>query len=241
MFGADFELPDLGPIGANGLANPRDFLTPIACYEDRTCDFTVISKYQGKLFAAKQDHSPFDVVAWHGNYTPYKYDLDKFMVINAVKFDHAVSACFFNVLHLPYISMRSPPANGRPHSTELFMPDILPVVTLIYRDWHWTSLHSGCLRFKRIRSDQFYTDICNFQGCSFLASTYLPALLKKYSMFCRTPQFSQCSQLSRLVRVLPSLTLWYFHPDGPYKNTPSGLHIIIVSGLCRHRELSAQI
>lgn len=94
VFGVPFELPDLGPIGANGLANPRDFLTPTACYEDRSCDFTIISKYHGKLFAAKQDHSPFDVVAWHGNYAPYKYDLDKFMVINAVKFDHADPSIF---------------------------------------------------------------------------------------------------------------------------------------------------
>ncbi|XP_039261743.2 homogentisate 1,2-dioxygenase-like [Styela clava] len=94
VFGVHFTLPDLGPIGANGLANPRDFLTPVACYEDRSVDYTIISKYQSKLFCAKQDHSPFDVVAWHGNYAPYKYDLDKFMVINAVKFDHADPSIF---------------------------------------------------------------------------------------------------------------------------------------------------
>ncbi|XP_038048063.1 homogentisate 1,2-dioxygenase-like [Patiria miniata] len=94
IFSGHFVLPDLGPIGANGLANPRDFLTPKAWYEDRLCDYTVISKYQGKLFAAKQDHSPFDVVAWHGNYCPYKYDLDNFMVINAVAFDHADPSIF---------------------------------------------------------------------------------------------------------------------------------------------------
>ncbi|KAJ7400385.1 homogentisate 1,2-dioxygenase [Pitangus sulphuratus] len=91
VYGAHFELPDLGPIGANGLANPRDFLVPVAWYEDRQVPggYTVISKYQGKLFAAQQDFSPFNVVAWHGNYTPYKYHLEKFMVINAVAFDHA--------------------------------------------------------------------------------------------------------------------------------------------------------
>lgn len=77
--------------GANGLANPRDFLTPVAWFEDRETPFTIVSKYQGKLFAASQGHSPFDVVAWHGNYVPYKYDLDRFMVVNSVSFDHCVS------------------------------------------------------------------------------------------------------------------------------------------------------
>ncbi|OWK63906.1 Homogentisate 1,2-dioxygenase [Lonchura striata] len=96
VYGAHFELPDLGPIGANGLANPRDFLVPVAWYEDRQVPggYTVISKYQGKLFAAQQDYSPYNVVAWHGNYTPYKYHLEKFMVINAVAFDHADPSIF---------------------------------------------------------------------------------------------------------------------------------------------------
>ena len=92
--GTHFQLPDLGPIGANGLANPRDFLTPVAHYEDIKTDFTIISKYQGKLFAAQQDHSPFDVVAWHGNYAPYKYDLNNFMVVNSVSFDHPDPSIF---------------------------------------------------------------------------------------------------------------------------------------------------
>jgi len=87
-----FILPNLGPIGANGLANPRDFLTPVARYEDRLCDnYQVVNKYQRKFFVAQQKHSPFDVVSWHGNYAPYKYDLSNFMVINSVAFDHAVS------------------------------------------------------------------------------------------------------------------------------------------------------
>ncbi|PIK47754.1 putative homogentisate 1,2-dioxygenase [Apostichopus japonicus] len=89
-----FVLPDLGPIGANGLANPRDFLSPVACYEDVQVPYTVVSKFQGKLFSAAQEHSPFDVVAWHGNYNPYKYDLAKFMVINCVAFDHADPSIF---------------------------------------------------------------------------------------------------------------------------------------------------
>ncbi|XP_028138785.1 homogentisate 1,2-dioxygenase [Diabrotica virgifera virgifera] len=94
VFGRHFELPDLGPIGANGLANPRDFLHPTAWYEDVEENFEVVSKYQGKLFVCEQDHSPFDVVAWHGNYVPYKYDLSKFMVINSVSFDHCDPSIF---------------------------------------------------------------------------------------------------------------------------------------------------
>lgn len=91
VFDNHFQLPDLGPIGANGLANPRDFLTPIAHYEDLDTKYKIITKFQGSLFEAEQEHSPFDVVAWHGNYVPYKYDLKKFMVINSVSFDHCVS------------------------------------------------------------------------------------------------------------------------------------------------------
>uniref|UniRef100_A0A8C6VSQ6 Homogentisate 1,2-dioxygenase n=1 Tax=Nothobranchius furzeri TaxID=105023 RepID=A0A8C6VSQ6_NOTFU len=96
VYGAHFELPDLGPIGANGLANPRDFLYPVAWYEDRKVPtgYTVINKYQGKLFACQQDFSPFNVVAWHGNYAPYKYNLKNFMVINCVAFDHADPSIF---------------------------------------------------------------------------------------------------------------------------------------------------
>ncbi|XP_060006496.1 homogentisate 1,2-dioxygenase isoform X3 [Lagenorhynchus albirostris] len=96
VYGVHFELPDLGPIGANGLANPRDFLIPVAWYEDHQVPggYTVINKYQGKMFAAKQDVSPFNVVAWHGNYTPYKYNLENFMVINSVAFDHADPSIF---------------------------------------------------------------------------------------------------------------------------------------------------
>ncbi|XP_075152203.1 homogentisate 1,2-dioxygenase [Haematobia irritans] len=96
-----FHLPDLGPIGANGLANPRDFETPVAWFEDREVkDFSVVSKFQGHLFVAKQNHSCFDVVAWHGNYVPYKYNLAKFNVINSVSFDHC-DPSIFTVLTCP--------------------------------------------------------------------------------------------------------------------------------------------
>lgn len=101
VYDGHFKLPDLGPIGANGLANPRDFLTPSAWFEDRTVQgFKIVSKYQGALFVAIQNHSPFDVVAWHGNYVPYKYDLAKFMVINSVSFDHC-DPSIFTVLTCP--------------------------------------------------------------------------------------------------------------------------------------------
>lgn len=96
-----FVLPNLGPIGANGLANPRDFLTPVAFYEERSSiEFKIISKYQGHLFQASQDHSCFDVVAWHGNYAPFKYNLENFMTINSVTFDHA-DPSIFTVLTCP--------------------------------------------------------------------------------------------------------------------------------------------
>ncbi len=87
-YGQPFRLPDLGPIGANGLANPRDFLTPVAAYEDIDQDFEVIAKYGGRLWSSAIDHSPLNVVGWHGNYAPYKYDLANFNCINSVSFDH---------------------------------------------------------------------------------------------------------------------------------------------------------
>ena len=87
-YGALLRLPDLGPIGANGLANPRDFLAPVAAFEDREGDFRIVTKFQGRLWAAAIDHSPLNVVAWHGNYVPYKYDLANFNCINTVSFDH---------------------------------------------------------------------------------------------------------------------------------------------------------
>jgi homogentisate 1,2-dioxygenase len=99
-YGAPFEIPSLGPIGANGLANPRDFLTPVAAYEDDESECEIIAKFSGKLWSAKQGHSPLDVVAWHGNYAPYKYDLSKFNVINTVSFDH-LDPSIFTVLTSP--------------------------------------------------------------------------------------------------------------------------------------------
>ena len=98
--GAMFRLPDLGPIGSNGLANARDFETPVAAYEDvdRPCE--VIQKYQGSLWAMTLDHSPLDVVAWHGNLAPCRYDLARFNTLGTVSFDHP-DPSIFTVLTSP--------------------------------------------------------------------------------------------------------------------------------------------
>ncbi len=99
-FGAFLRLPDLGPIGSNGLANARDFLTPHAAYEDVDGAFELVAKFQGALWSAKIDHSPLDVVAWHGNYAPYKYDLRRFNAIGSISFDHP-DPSIFTVLTSP--------------------------------------------------------------------------------------------------------------------------------------------
>jgi homogentisate 1,2-dioxygenase len=93
-FGAPLKLPDLGPIGANGLANPRDFQTPVAWYEDRAGDFELVAKFAGALWTARIDHSPLDVVAWHGNHAPYRYDLRHFNTLGSVSFDHPDPSIF---------------------------------------------------------------------------------------------------------------------------------------------------
>jgi homogentisate 1,2-dioxygenase len=99
-YGAPFRLPELGVIGANGLANPRDFLIPVAAFENRTGDFTLLAKFQGQVWQADIPHSPLDVVGWHGNYAPSKYDLSLFNTINTVSFDHP-DPSIFTVLTSP--------------------------------------------------------------------------------------------------------------------------------------------
>jgi homogentisate 1,2-dioxygenase len=93
-YGGGFTLPDRGPIGANCLANPRDFLTPIAAYEDREEPSTLFVKWGGELFSTEIGQSPLDVVAWHGNYAPYKYDLRTFSPVGAIGFDHPDPSIF---------------------------------------------------------------------------------------------------------------------------------------------------
>ena len=93
-FGAHLRLPDLGPIGSNGLANPRDFEAPNAAYEDVEGDFELVAKFQGHLWRASIGHSPIDVVAWHGNHAPVKYDLRRFNTIGSISFDHPDPSIF---------------------------------------------------------------------------------------------------------------------------------------------------
>ena len=99
-YGQVFQLPDLGPIGANGLANPRDFLTPVAAFEDKESPCEVVAKFGGRLWSSTYTHSPLNVVAWHGNYAPYQYDLSLFNTINTVSYDHP-DPSIFTVLTAP--------------------------------------------------------------------------------------------------------------------------------------------
>lgn len=99
-YGASFTLPDRGPIGANCLANPRDFLTPSAWYEDREVRSEIYVKWGGELFRTITQRSPLDVVAWHGNYAPYKYDLRRFSPVGALLYDHP-DPSIFTVLTAP--------------------------------------------------------------------------------------------------------------------------------------------
>ena len=99
-YGAPFQLPDLGPIGANGLASPRDFEAPVAWFEDVEAEHEIVQKFQGRLWRTAIDHSPFDVVAWHGNSAPLRYDLARFNTIGTVSFDHP-DPSIFTVLTSP--------------------------------------------------------------------------------------------------------------------------------------------
>ncbi|SDM87855.1 homogentisate 1,2-dioxygenase [Streptomyces wuyuanensis] len=99
-YGQPFTLPELGPIGANGLANPRDFRVPVAAYEDVEGDVEVVNKFCGNLWTATYDHSPLDVVAWHGSHVPYVYDLRTFNVMGTISYDHP-DPSIFTVLTSP--------------------------------------------------------------------------------------------------------------------------------------------
>ena len=98
--GALLRLPELGPIGSNGLANARDFETPVAAFEDVDRPTRVYQKFMGRLWVSELDHSPLDVVAWHGNLAPYRYDLRRFNTIGTVSYDHP-DPSIFTVLTSP--------------------------------------------------------------------------------------------------------------------------------------------
>ena len=99
-YGALFRLPELGPIGSNGLANPRDFEAPVAWFEDRDERFELVQKFGGRLWSTSLDHSPLDVVAWHGNLAPCRYELARFNALGTVSFDHP-DPSIFTVLTSP--------------------------------------------------------------------------------------------------------------------------------------------
>jgi homogentisate 1,2-dioxygenase len=99
-YGAAFRLPELGPIGSNGLANARDFLAPVAAFEDASGPYEIVKKYGGTLWRARQQHTPFNVVAWHGNLSAVKYDTANFMTIGSISFDHP-DPSIFTVLTSP--------------------------------------------------------------------------------------------------------------------------------------------
>jgi len=102
-YGAHFRLPELGPIGSNGLANPRDFQAPVAAFSAGDAQpgaWQIIKKAGGLLWQATQDHSPFNVVAWHGNLCPLKYDTAHFNTLGSISFDHP-DPSIFTVLTSP--------------------------------------------------------------------------------------------------------------------------------------------
>ena len=98
--GRPFVLPELGPIGANGLANPRDFLYPQASFYDQSGDFQLLCKFGDRFWQCSLAHHPLDVVAWHGNYAPYKYDLRRFNTMGTISYDHP-DPSIFTVLTSP--------------------------------------------------------------------------------------------------------------------------------------------
>ncbi len=98
--GALLRLPELGPLGSNGLANSRDFLTPMAAFEDVERPARLVQKFMGRLWETELDHSPLDVVAWHGNLAPYQYELSRFNTMGTISFDHP-DPSIFTVLTSP--------------------------------------------------------------------------------------------------------------------------------------------
>lgn len=99
-YGALFRLPERGPIGSNSLASERDFLAPVAAFEDIDQPCEVVQKFQGRFWTTMLDHSPFDVVAWHGNLAPFKYDLARFATVGSISIDHP-DPSIFTVLTSP--------------------------------------------------------------------------------------------------------------------------------------------
>jgi homogentisate 1,2-dioxygenase len=136
LFQGHFQLPELGPIGSCSLANARDFQVPVACFDGKienklaVCqpsDWTVVTKFVGKLFSCSQNHSPFDIAAWHGTYYPFKYDLARYSVIGSILYDHP-DPSIFTVLTAP--SHREP-------GTAVVDFAIFPPRWLVMEDTYW--------------------------------------------------------------------------------------------------------
>ncbi len=142
-FGTALRLPYLGPIGANGLANPRDFLAPLAWFEDRDEPTELVQKFQGTLWATTLDHSPFDVVAWHGTATPYTYDLAHFNTIGSVSFDHPDPSIYTVLTSLT-------PAPGLPNMDFVVFPPRWLVAEDTFRPpWFHRNVMNECMGLVR--------------------------------------------------------------------------------------------
>jgi homogentisate 1,2-dioxygenase len=135
-YGAPLRPPERGPIGANGLANSRDFLTPVAWYEDIEGEFELIAKFTGGFWRARLGWSPLNVVAWHGNHAPYKYDLRRFNVIGSISFDHP-DPSIFTVLTSP-----SPVAGTANVDFAIFPPRTLVMEDTFRPPWFHRNLAS---------------------------------------------------------------------------------------------------
>lgn len=110
VYGAHYKLPELGPLGANGLANARDFEHPIAAFELDQSGWEIVYQVMGEFHSCSQEHSPYDVVAWHGNYVPYKYDLNKFINVGSISKDH-IDPSIFCVLTVDSTEIGTPLAD----------------------------------------------------------------------------------------------------------------------------------
>ena len=162
-FGALLRLPDLGPIGSNGSAIPRDFLTPNAAYEDLEGAFEFVTKFQGHLWRADIGHSPLDVVAWHGNYAPYKYDLRRFNAIGSISHDHPDPSIFL-VLHSP-----SDPPGTSNVDFAIFPPRVLAMQDTFRPPWFHRNIASEFMGLVHgvydAKADGFVPGGCSLHNC----------------------------------------------------------------------------
>ena len=162
-FGAHLRIPDLGPIGSNGLANPRDFLTPNAAFEDVEGNFELIAKFQGHLWHASIGHSPLDVVGWHGNHAPYTYDLRRFNTIGSISYDHPDPSIF-----LVLTSPSDTPGVGNMDFV-IFPPRILAMENTFRPPWFHRNIASEFMGLIHgaydAKADGFVPGGCSLHNC----------------------------------------------------------------------------